>query len=96
MVPQAWCNSNTGIFKVLWKEVKSQTGRGRDRFRIADLLQANAVVRQYSNSWRQLMWDGRSEDVWEEGYSGSTEEKGETAETEEEMVEVEEDRGGVP
>jgi len=78
--------------KVLWKEVGSQTKRGRDRFRIADLFtderRTDAIL-----TFLKTTDVGRKvrEEEWERGSDGFVEENDELVEMEAEVVVVEED-----
>jgi len=60
--------------KVLWKEVRVQTKRGRDRFRIADLF-ADERCTDAILTFLETTNVGRKprEEEWEEGSDGSVE-----------------------
>jgi len=77
---------------VLWKEVRLQTGRGRDRFRIADLF-ADERCTDAILAFLETTDVGRRarEEVWENGSESSLEEDGEVVDMgdEEESMEVE-------
>jgi len=83
---------------VLWKEVRLQTGRGRDRFRIADLF-ADERCTEAILAFLETTDVGRRarEEVWENGSESSLEEDGDVVDMgdeEESMEEVEGVGGG--
>ena len=77
---------------MLWKEVRLQTGRGRDRCRIADLF-ADERCTDAILAFLETTDVGRRarEEVWENGSESSLEEDGEVVDMgdEEESMEVE-------
>jgi hypothetical protein len=81
---------------VLWKKVRSQTKRGRDRFRIADLF-ADGRCGETILEFLKTIDVGRKvrEEEWEEGSDGFAEEEDEMVAEEEELAEMEVDGSGV-
>jgi len=79
---------------VLWKEVRSQTKRGWDRFRIADLYadeRGGGAILEFLET-TDVGWKIR--EVWEEGSDGSVE-GGDEVEVEEGLAVVEVYGGGI-
>jgi len=83
--------------KVLWKEVRLQTRRGRDRFRIADLF-ADERCTEAILTFLETTDVGRQarEEDWENGSESSLEEDGDVVDMgdEEELMEVEVEGAG--
>jgi len=82
--------------KVLWKEVRVQTKRGRDRFRIADLF-ADERCTDAILTFLETTNVGRKarEEEWEEGSDGSVEQDDKVLEGEVRLVEGARDGGNL-
>jgi len=76
--------------KILWKAVRAQTKRGRDRFRTADLI-ADERCTEAILEFLESTDVGRKarEEEWEQASSGTAEEQEEGAEGAEELMEME-------